>query len=1034
LSATTNYCRNSTGLTATANVDRISNDHQSTNTSTFYFSNGRTADNNITVDDNMYALSWSNCSFGRRAMSSDWATGCSSAADAYDTSVFDNSTVNYYTNGLWSPFSTIENGFADSGSFSGRISLVGTGFQNVTKASGTQDSSDITYAEANSNFLFEKGVIGMKTVLTNDWYSGEEAYSYYNVGVSTCDKGAVREFVETFCNKQMTIIYDDDGKIAGMEAGDDIESGNYTISSYREYLDAVAEAYYFLENPKNTTYTSYVDENGKTVECEETAYSTAYGTTPDYGTHAYIYSDETGTDIFGTNTTNTDPVQAKIIQDIIDAYNNLFTIDDYTESETLYDNAVEKVTTLLNDKNTDGYTSTSVDAWEGFVDRIENYYNYYTDASKAEEGQDYWRNVELTGDEYKELNTVIENIEKSLMPKIENATLDETIGEQETERDKGIFTDGEQQYSYNSWLALTNEIDTAQTLYDSTLETDADGNVIEENKVDGFFPGKYAVTGTESYTYNGKTYYYQVYDTDDPTLSDLQVSVNTEVETLAGTELQSIDSVEAYNAFDSAYAVVDSVAKAKYNSTAVDAIKQALATDNGSVYATVTAEQAEAYNKYVSTSISAGDVIKKTSQTETDPYTADLLTLINTLNAQPELYQNKFTANFTVKAGDDETTTSTTKYYGDTFTFDAGTHSGYNLANWSITVVDENGAEKGTQTLSSSAGTTIQRIADANINVVVNLTKDESASNTYTYQILDVQGKPIAYDYSNTLYTSDNIADLGNDVINNYSIPFYTCTGWSVSKAVDGVVKVTPQISVNPYTITVADGVLNGEDGNDSASFKFDKEVSVKYTGTGTFVAWAVKKSDSSYQVASYSEEYKFFVAGDENFVPITSTTNDGVTTYYVDGKAVTADIIESSVQNNTGSISADDYVALKLANKAPFVSIVAVRKENDNKAVRAYVRITEGSVAPSAYGVIFTKGSTLDDTTTNYTRYSNNMLDSGQFSYTLSSKSAISYNISFKAFVNYDFTYTVNPTTNTEISSTSAQISALDYSNVYTG
>ena len=961
-----------------------------------------------------------------------------------------NTASKYYTKGLTKGFRYIDAGNSDTNTWNQHISFIGK--DSVKK------NTDTSSAEKYANFILEQGItiyqwtVGAVEGATSRQATAEETYAYYNIGVNTCDKYAVREFVDIFCNKKMDIKASDGtdwtpdcGKRVGaIIPGEEIKSGEYTVASYREYLDAIAEAYYFVNNPKNTTYT---DENG--VERE---YTTAYGLAPDGQNHAMIYSDDVkGIDgnptknIFGETSNDdgspitTDPVQAKIIQDIITAYANLFSAEDYKESETKFNKAKNELKLLLEDVNGD-YTATSVNAWEGLIDGIKSNYGYYL---KNEAGQEvdyngnvyegdgnYWRYVELTGSEYNQINEAIDTIKSALMPKIDTSELRSNIDTQQAELNKGVNEGDVQTKSFSSWKAMYDEVVKAKDMIAATTTEDADG----------FYPGQYKPTGIKIYELNGAKYRYQTFDPS--TKSDLQEEFDKEqgpTGELMKKKLKDVDSPEAYESYDAAKSVVKSINadKAKYNQAGIDYINDTVNALEPVVYAVLDEATKNAYKSCTGVDLT-GIKVKNTSWAETDQYTANLLNAVGTISAPDDTtrgkYVNKFKTELIVKDDLGNTLASSgenTEFYGTNLTFDATSLgvdlSGYNLSKWIVELKGADNSTIGKQTISGAIGTEISRIIDSNIVVTAIFTKDKSAGGTvYTYKICDAYGKEIAYEYSPEKYTSENIASH----IKTQSIPFYEIKGWILSEPDENnVITVKPDlVPVGLYEIKVTDGNVNG---SSLANFTFDSKVTVNYEGSDTFVAWAVKKSDNRYQIASYSESYTFYVAANESYVPVKKI--DGV--YYVDGKILTAEIIESSVANDTGNISADNFVYQKLEKKAPFVSIVDVRKENDNKKVRAYVRVTEGSNVDNSiksYGVKFAKGSYDNksgfNSAVSYTRATNNMLSTGQYSYTLTSASAIGYNITYVAYVDYEFTYTVDKTTS-DMASVSTQISARDYS-----
>jgi hypothetical protein len=912
------------------------------------------------------------------------------------------------TNGSLTPaFSQMFEGSYASNAWTGTVTFTG---KDSVKA-----NTDTTSAETYANYILELGIFNKFTYsVTKTGHIAEETYQYYNIGVNTCDKGAVREFVETFCNKQMTLITDDDGRIQGMIAGDDIESGNYTVESYKEYLDAIAEAYYFIENPYNTTYT---DSNK--VEHE---YTTAYATV-DGEEHALIYTDEEGSDIFGTGTTSTDPVQAQIIQNIIDAYNNLFDKTDYVEAEKLYESAKIAV-------NEEGYTSTSVDAFNALLDAISGDFDYYTDRNSEDDnestGSTYWRYVDLSGSQYNELQDVLqEAIDNSLMPVVDTEELESNIADRKTE---GILDNsGTQQYSYSSWLELQDRIDNAQDLVDAKDVPD---------ETTGSLPGMYAVNGKLEYEYNGESYTLDTYDKN--TYSDLQQDVYAENEPtsdLLSYELQGIDDDDSYTAFKDAVTITqNNLDKYVDNGESLQKTVDELTSE---VYTTLSSDDdyVKRYQQQTGSDIS-GVEIKVTSYQETDPITAKLLTYVNEINdtSSDKCLIKQFNAKFVTQYTDDykEATTSTqTAYYGDMFAFDVGTLSDDEYVTWSVTTYDYGTDFDGTPNGSNKATgyESITRVADANIVATANVSQGESVADSTKVVVKNLYGK-----VTQVLYVTDStIADktsqtttVGGQTITAEDIPFYTFAGWT-SSTEDGVVIYKPYYTVSAtYTINVTDGTVTAPksvgDSDSSITTRFDNWATVTYTGDGTFGAWAVQNEDGTYQVASYNPSYSFYVVADENYVPITVVDD----AYYIGDTKVTADMLDSQIDFDSSGISAnnsfadkDNLVQVKLASKAPFISIEAT--DLIDGKYKAYMRITDGSTYTSCK--VHIKNSSAE-ATAGITNIGSN----GQFVATVKSSSAVTYT----GIVNYDLAYDFDGT-NTDNNDVSANISLVDNSSSVT-
>ncbi len=1010
--AATNYCRNDTGLPAKSSVIKSDSNHLISNSSTYY--TDRTAEGQHNGNSNNYALSWNSEQFGRRAMSSDYKLA---------------SSDNGWTNGLWSPFLSIDNGFSNTGDWRGEIYLKGTGFQNIEKKHTNDDPFSDTYAEDNSNFVFEKGINYVYSSFGSDYYSIQQAYSYYNVGVSTCDKGAVREFVETYCNKQMDIQRDENGRITSIRPvydnnGEpmDIKSGTYSVASYREYLNAVAEAYWFIQDPTNTTYTSYVDENGNTVNCDETSYSTAYGIAPNGEEHAMIYADDVADDIFGNAGASTDPVQANIIANVIEAYDNLFDVDDYTNAEKLYADAKQNIADLLADANGE-YTETSKAAWNNFAAGINDYFTYYLNRDEPVDGKEYWRYVELTGSEYKELEEAIAVMQKTLMPVIDSQELESNITARKTDLANNIAT-----VSFASWEDLYNETLKAQGYIDDKAVEDKDG----------FLPGKYAVTGTGTYTYGGKDYTYQTFTKSDDALSELQTNIYAEDGadgTLMTKELVSIDEPEAYQAYDSIRAVMNSVDWNKYDPQYVDEIKATLEATYNQVYTKFDEAQAKTINDFIGSEVvTAGTEYGRTTLQETDPITASLMSYNTVVNVdEKSKYVKKFDAVFTsaVDNADGTVTTSAPEvqrdvYYGDTFTFTEPTLSDGQFVKWTLTNYDYSvniegdltGITPNGSTKVNTTTKTLTRIADANIVVQAKILGGDKA-NTIVVNIYNAYGKLVDVKYVDDA----NYQASEDETVIAQVVPFYNFTTWKNYKVTDENGKVT-QINIYPsysprdiYNFSASEGTIS------KTAAEFNTKVTLDGSSVSNFYAWA-SKVNGKYSVASYNPVYDFYAYGDEEFTPITKDA-DG---YKLGGAPINADdfVVDTtfnyadykadySKDSAAANMTAKDFIEAKLTNKHPFVSVIRKKHNTDDNRYYAYCRVTDGA---EFTGCTVTMNNGSSEFTGNIT----NILKNGQFY--VSTKS----DVTFKLNVSYDYKIGFNGS-NTDNTAVETTISVTDSS-----
>lgn len=1013
----TSYYRNSTGLTA--NTSLITYDE----------ANSVRSDNTFNSISNEETLGYGDPSFGRKVLSGYYDDEANYNDDTYKT-------------GLTKAFDYVDTGWSDNNAWQGKITL--SGKDSVAK------NTDTSSAEKYANFIYEKGSYqgNGSAAWSPSYYGGEETYSYYNIGVNTCDKGAVREFAETFINKQMKISYDSDGNISGIDFVTDdngkpldIESGDYSVASYKEYLNAIAEAYWFVENPYNTTY---VDEETGEIKEYTTAYAVKQGEN-----HALVNANETGNDIFETGTTFTDPVQAQIIKNVITAYDNLFTKAKYNASKILFDD----VKNMIELPEVQGdYTTESVNRYKEFINRLEANYNYYQEQDQPEEGKEYWRYVDLTGSEYITLNEMLEAIENSLMPIVDTSLLTPVIEEKTPVAASGIYDDaGNQIVSYGSWKDLYDEVVISNDLI--TQSNDADKLISTESK---------------TYELSGETYEIPIIPDDiEANYTQLQKDVNSESEVLKAKELSQVDTDDAYVSFDNVVEIVNGLDRNKYTDEALaelDALVKQLSEVD--VYNKADSDLAALYNDLVGADaiqMSDNATLKVTALNETDTLTASLLSLINTFNdvsisaddANANKYVKRYKAEFTVQIDGEPVAEkqTTLKYYGDMFSFDAQSVleaagkdvTDNTIVNWSATLYDgtqevafETADVKGSQKVSAYTGTNLQRKADTNVAVVANFVSGEM-KNTYRAEIYDVYGKLIDVIYTDSISSGNyqNLTINGND-INAKVIPFYNFNYFEVSEPDENsVVTVkpiyTPETS---YTIKVQEGgsisgkAVKLEDGYKA---EYDAKVIVKNESIDNFYAWAVKTSDGDYQVASYSSTYSFYACADEEYVAITKL--DG--TYSVDGIAITADIIENgATENNTADITDDEFVVKKLDAQAPFTSIQNSTMTSDHMKARVFVRVTEGAKALTGYGIVYKSGETADPfkigDTGAYSRAIDNMLSTGQYVVTLSSSKGFTRSVSFRSYINYDFEYKFEGVNEdgTPLEKTS-NINAIDYSNI---
>ena len=147
----------------------------------------------------------------------------------------------------------------------------------------------------------------------------------------------------------------------------------------------------------------------------------------------------------------TSRIQADIIANVIEAYQNLYAVANYTAAEDTY-NAIEiadyngetdaqiifytdKTKSTVDYSITkDNYTD---DSWSEFVELVRNsskFFDFYTNGNEGTEGYDRvdtdissWRYATLSGEEYKNLLSIISNAQSGLMEKLEQGIIEESV-------------------------------------------------------------------------------------------------------------------------------------------------------------------------------------------------------------------------------------------------------------------------------------------------------------------------------------------------------------------------------------------------------------------------------------------------------------------------------------------------------------------------------------------------------------------------------------------------------------------------------
>lgn len=918
--------------------------------------------------------------------------------------------------GLTRAFAEINQTFASTNSWNGTIVL--TGKDSLEKNPLVDPATDQYAAEKSANFILEHGLgINRGNVSIAGFNNSEEIYSYYNIGVSTCDKGAVREFVESFANKKLNIVRNKaTGRIESIVADGDLVGSDYSAASYREYMRALSYGYFFVENMKNTRY----EENGV-----EKAYTTAYGTTPDGSTHALIYTDEKGNNIFGDATTYTDPVQAQIIENIIDKYEALFTIEKFNDSQKTIN---ENKNFVDVEKENGNYTEETINSFSDFLTEASKYFDYYLDKENPVEDQEYWRYTKLSGTEYDELIDLVNSYKRSLMPVVDSTELQTQIDEKSPLLNAGIFetnTDtGEQVQvkTMSSWLNMNSAVNQGKQDIKDTA-----GNA------------KYETLEPETIVLDNKEYTYA--EPDINTLSADQITVNDSTAAIKATALKDCDASDRYESYDAVTDVVSAMERDKYTPEAlaqfdayVDQLSNGTDLTKPSVYVRATDEIATNYNQATGDNVAAGTKLCATSTDETDPLTTALLEMLNGLEV------NLYTSCLTVQTLDDNGNATATitnakdqKYYGEMFTFDTRADSDA-VVTWLVqtfrkgdldkymnAVDDEDGNKVyngeiikpvTVSKLSSFTGTEMLRKADCDIRVTAQINASENAATGVVLKVYNGYGN-----VSDVIYAAD--LETAKTKLVDPVMPFYSFKEWEfIDKGNNNNYVAKPVFEATPtVTVTVSDGnSITGKKltGNSAES---GTEVTVS-TDNAQFYAWAVKTADDKYQIVSYSSSYMFVAIADEYYTLITKVGDQ----YYADGTELTAAMVDQFANTTNNGMNADEYLKLKLDSKAPFVYKQAVESKDGKTYV--YIRVTNGTDEKNikAYGL-----SILNSANDSVQKYpASKKAVTGQFYMYISDAAYAKYTTDpykIQCFVSYSFSYDFN--------GKDYQINTTDYFNV---
>lgn len=566
-----------------------------------------------------------------------------------------------------------------------------------------------------------------------------------------------------------------------------------------------------------------------------------------------------------------------------------------------------------------------------------------------------------------------------------NDLMDVTELKTELETRAAIYNEsGEQVSTLSSWLANKDKIHKGQT------------DLVTLGKAP-----KYPTTKATYTALDGTTVEYDRVDKS----STNENQVTTAVDQVKTIELEPIDTPEAYENFDNVCAVVDAMDRAKYTDEALAAIDALYANlNNEIVYTTPSQEVADLYKAINGVDISR-EVLKNTTTDKTDPETISLLELVNGAAV------NQYKAYLSVKV-ENGTESAFTQYgeikpYGDMFTIDVSDHvQEGDKVTWSATLYKKGYGEKaaagekvedenilGTQKISNYTGSELQRKADCDFVVTAKITKANPSTSEKVIKIYNGYGNLVDVKYvasASDVKVNGTELTVGTETIKEPKLPFYTLTGWTVNNA-GATIYVNPVYNqIDMKTITVNGGTAEGLGGDKAAVTNY---VTLTADDANAY-GWAVKNGDK-YQIVGYGNVYSFLVVNDETYYPILKDADEN---YTVDGAVLTADMVEG-FQNNTANKMADnDFLKVKLDNKAPFVYNQSVNGRTH------YYRITANSSESvlKAHGMHVTKPDGNGGTVSaNFASTTQNV--GGQYSMTMKNDT-VGY--TFEGFITYEFKY----------------------------
>lgn len=529
---------------------------------------------------------------------------------------------------------------------------------------------------------------------------------------------------------------------------------------------------------------------------------------------------------------------------------------------------------------------------------------------------------------------------------------------------KSIFDgDGNQIYTYESWsTGLSSYVTTYNNLSSQT--------------------GEYATDTKKVHNSNGTEIKYQHKNS-----TNNQTTANNAATAVAGVTLASVDAQACYDNFDASVQVAKTLEQDKYSN--YNALESTVTEQTGVVYHTVTEEEANTYNPFSSTKISAGQVLKKSTTGNTDPATTTVLTTANTLTAKD------FVTGFFVL---DENGDPVNKFgqgnavtkYGTVYT--CRSEKDIPVA-WEVQIFDESNdgrdfadtAKIKSNYYSSSVGADLPIKTESNAKVIAKPAYDTAPSSGVALRVYNANNNLIDVIYAADVTTAVNNINVQPDK------PFSTFDGWNNPVEVStGIYYVTPKfVKTNTVEITSPSG---------TSTVAVNSTVTVHTDDT--HYGWAVKTSSGKYQIVAYTTgDYKFVALVNETYVPITF---DG-TNYYCEGNKLTQGNVDGFTKPAVDKIDAQSYLNSKLTQKSPFVYFQAV--DNNSSKLKLYMRVTAGNYADYASRPAedaFAFGVIINDK--KFTVKARNEL-TGQF-YCGFNTSASPYLNTAEGFVTYNYSY----------------------------